>query len=1026
MFGICVSPQSGFLTQDLIPTATPTNMLVKSHVSLRPAIGALFALTFSLPISGVLQTGLYAQSAAVQSTGNLSGTVVDSASGSPLRGVTITISGLDSSAQTDLNGAYFIQRVPVGTYTVTFSRSGYRTGNATDVVVSNGQTAKIDFPLAIAPAPLDDTPLIELETFTITAAVLADSDIGLLSERQKAVSISDALGSESFSRLGLGDAAQAMSKVTGASIVDGKYVYIRGLGDRYSNTLLNGVAIPSSDPDRRAVQMDIFPTSVLESIVTSKSFTPDQPGAFSGGSVNIRTKNFPDGFFATVGGSLAFNTNSFGEDILTVPGGGRDWLGRDDGTRDVLANLPNPIPDNINAAGARTAARRGDFTIAETLDLYSNQFNNETFFPRTSNGKPNWGFDTAVGDRLVFDNGQELGYIFSANYDNSNQHYSEGISNRYSLGSFNPAAESFVDPRRIFTTNLSEYKFTSFLEDPTNVPPGREYPAFGVTSSSQNIDWGSTAQLAYRFSPEHDASFRVLHSQSAEDRVKRGVGEAVRSDSGGEFRENYDLLYTERALTTYQASGASIIEALNDTKIEWRASRSLSSQDQPDYRNFEFKWSFLLREYDPSGIVQNRYFRELEDESDELGLDVTVPFVLGGNEYKIKLGGLYSDGSRTYRQRIFQIESGNAVNTNNILNYPNPVGITNRTTNSVTFGTTMREIASNSNYDGSQSISAGYLMLDAPVTSQLRFITGARLENTELETTPLPKANINLRPGIIDQRDVLPAFQVVLGLSENSNLRASYGRTLARPTFWELADVIVYEPFLDENRRGNPDLELTRIDNFDLRWEWFPRGGEIVALSIFYKKLENPIEVLYTDNAFLPQNVEEGAVSGIEFEFRRYLSFLSDTLENTSFGLNAALINSKVTIPERELADIRTVFPDTGDTRELYGQSPYTLNIDITQEVPNWGSTFTLALNIVGERLDLVNPGPLPDVYEQPAPSLDFLYSQRIGDKWKLKFAAKNILNPDFEKTIEHNGRTYFWESYTKGITFSIGASYDF
>lgn len=996
-------------------------MLVKSHVSLRPAIGALFALTFSLPISGVLQTGLYAQSAAVQSTGNLSGTVVDSASGSPLRGVTITISGLDSSAQTDLNGAYFIQRVPVGTYTVTFSRSGYRTGNATDVVVSNGQTAKIDFPLAIAPAPLDDTPLIELETFTITAAVLADSDIGLLSNRQKSINVSDAIGAESFSRLGVGDAAEAMSKITGASVVDGKYVVIRGLGDRYSNTLLNGTAIPSADPDRRAVQMDQFPTDALESIVTSKSFTPDQPGAFSGGSVNLKTTSFPDGFFATVSASTAYNTNTTGEDILVIPGASPGAFGRDASNRafpDAARTISPPSTSRINLAIRSNAANK-DQLIADFTN-YNAAFNNASYLPTTKTAGPDYGFSVSVGDRIILENDQEFGYIFAFAYDKSYKHDDNASVGRYSVGSTDPNSPDFIIGALNFNTDPTNYDYyETYLANPTG--PFGEAPQFGTTISSQNVNWGVYAQAAYKFDPNNEISLRYFSNQSAEDEVKRGVGEVVRSDSGRMWTA-YDLLYTERNVNSTQLEGKSFFDS-SEIVFDWRLSYSNSSLDQPDYRSFFYVWDFDSQQFSSANGSNLRLWRELQDDSKEGAFNLTFP--LKSLDGSIKVGALYSTGSREYR-------GDNLRWANNILSegalslFPNPVGIIAVGDRNATFGNYLTSTSlADPDYDSEQDIAAAYAMSEMRVLESLKVIYGVRAEKTDITTTPF---SILANPSAISQTDFLPAFSAVYELKSDMNLRFAYGKTLARPTFKELTDIRTYDAFLDTNYVGNSALQMSKIDNFDLRWEWFPRANEIIAATIFYKDLKNPIEVIFdtTQGAIQPQNRDSGKVYGIEFEFRQDLSNYFDSLEGFSLGVNLAFIESEISISEQELAAIRSIFPDAADTREFVGQAPYTLNTDITYSNYDWGSSFTLAYNVVGKTLSYVNFGALPDPYDQPFHSLDFIYSQRLFTNFQLKFKIANLLDSEKERSIEHNGQSYLYELLNPGRTLSLSLSYDF
>lgn len=996
-------------------------MLAKSYISNKSPISSLLAITATTVLAFAAVKGVQAQQADTQGTGNLTGLVVDSVSGNALRGVIVTVEGTPASGQTDLNGSYFIPRITAGSYTVTFSRDGYRTSSASDVVITAGQSTKVDFPLATAPSLATETPLIELETFTISAALLADSDIGLLSARQKSVNVSDAIGAESFSRLGVGDAAEAMSKITGASVIDGKYVVIRGLGDRYSNTLLNGVAIPSADPDRRAVQMDQFPTDALESIVTSKSFTPDQPGAFSGGSVNLKTKNFPDGFFATVGVSTAYNTNTTGKDILVIPGSSPGAFGRDASNRSfpsAARSINPPSTSRINQA-IRNNATNTDSLIADFTN-YNAAFNNASYLPTTKTAGPDYGFSLSVGDRLVFDNEQEFGYIFAFAYDKSYSHDDSASVGRYSIGASDPNSPNFIVGALNFNTDPSKYDYyQGYLANPTG--PFGETPQFGTTISSQNVDWGLYAQVAYKFNPSNEISLRYFSNQSAEDKITRGVGEIVRSDSGRMWTA-YDLLYTERNVNSTQLEGKSVFDT-SDIVFDWRVSYSNSALDQPDYRSFFYVWNFNSQQFASANGSNLRLWRELEDDSKEGAFNLTFPIdSLDGN---IKVGALVSTGGREYRGDSLRW-ANNILSEAALASFPSPVGILAVGDRSATFGNHLITTSlADPDYDATQDISAAYAMSELRVLNSMKIIFGVRAEKTDIVTTPF---SILANPGSIEQTDFLPAFAAVYELKEDMNLRFAYGKTLARPTYKELTDIRTYDAFLDINYVGNSSLQMSKIDNFDLRWEWFPRANEIIAATIFYKDLKNPIEVIFDETlgAIQPQNRDSGKVYGIEFEFRQDLSNYLDSLEGFSVGLNLAFIESEIEISAPELAQLRAYFPDIADTREFVGQAPYTLNTDLTYSNYDWGSTFTLAYNVVGKTLSYVNYGALPDPYDQPFNSLDFIYSQRFYTHFQLKLKIANLLDSEKERSIEHNGQTYFYELLNPGRTISLSLSYDF
>lgn len=954
------------------------------------------ARTFNLLFRGLVLALFATAVSRAQESGAISGRVINQDTGFPVPGATLTVAELGMSATSDLGGAFTIREVPAGPRDVIVVRDEFQPATITGINVTGGGVSQIDIPVA----PVGSN-IVVMEAYSVSADIVQSSGIGLLAARQKASTVSDAISSDQFARLAVGDAAEALSKVTGASVVDGKYVLIRGLGDRYSNTLMNGVSVPSADPDKRAVQMDQFPADLIESIVTTKSFTPDQPGAFSGGSVNLKTKAFPEQLFVSVSGSVEYNTNTTGEDILVVQGGGGE-------APDLPASLPN-------RTAATLAARQGDFGLAESLDQATKAFHPAGFFPTTRKADPDFGASVAFGNRLYFGDEGLFGFTASVTYDRSYSHYSDGESNRF-LGT---SAEPIN--RLLLTSD------TSLLSvDPTAIGVPAGTPAFGVTSSSVEEATGAFVKLAVRPVGEHEVTLDLFYNESSNDTVRRGVGEEA-INYGGSIFEVYDLLLTERSISSAQLAGKSLFPALNELQIDWRASLSSSTQDQPDYRTLAAVYDFNGNFVNATSVQPNRYFRELEEDATEGGIDVTLPFAHRDREHRLKIGGMASHNERTYGEQRFQY-AVNPQDREDLEAFPGPVGIVGRTANSVSFGNTITRLQEPNNYEGEQDITGVYSMIDYQITDRWRGITGVRFESTEINTVPAEVPGLTPRPGAIDESDTLPALSLVFAQSERINWRFAYGRTIARPTYKELSDISYEDVFTGDVYLGNPDLKLTVIDNLDLRWEWFPRKGETIAVSAFYKKLDQPIEVLYNPalGSIQPQNVEEGIIYGLELEFRRGLDFISDGLGDFSVGGNLSLIHSEVTIPPVELAILRANDPGAEDKRDLLGQSPYVLNLDVSYDRTDWGTTATLSYNVVGPRLDLVNFGPLPDVYEQPAGLLNLVISQRLSSRWKLKFSAKNLLDPDKEKTIGTEIGDLVFSRYSTGRSFSLSLSYLF
>lgn len=1009
----------GSLTGNPSQTFDLIDMTARFSRNWRSFICILF-LALCAPVYGDTTADLN-QAGRAADAGIVAGTVTDSELGTRVRGAVIEFDDTEWMAVSDVNGRFTIRGVAAGLYDVTISHRNFQPARIRGVVVVSGDVVNLDLGLHPRSSSLE-----ELDAFEFTFEDVQTGEMKLLGDRQRSASVSDAIGEEAFSRLGLGDAAQAMSKVTGATVVDGKYVIIRGLGDRYSNTLLNGAAVPSADPDRRAVQLDQFPAEVLESIVTTKSFTPDQPGDFSGGSVNLRTKNFPERFFVKMGMGMGYHENATGKNVMTIPGGGRDWLAMDDGTR-RRPELPDVIPAEVTA---RIAAGQGNFGPAEELDRITRLFHNPTYFPARKKGDYPFNFDFSLGDQIVLSQRASLGYIGSFTYGRGVRHSTEGTSARYSQGSSDLTDPRFVDPRVIYSPDLNLLGWGERVRAEGVGIVLNQPLELGVTRTAWEVSWGAFGQLALKLGADHEFVLRFFHNQSADDVIRRGVGEATRSD-GGRFWEIYDFLYTERGTSSLQLEGQHAFARLGDLQVAWRASLARSTQDQPDFRQISYFYDFDFQQFaSAAGVGNNRIFRELDDRNFDLGLDLTLPLERWGLRGSfLKAGLAYLDGEREYEEFAYRW-SQSIRDLRSLQEWPGQVGIVARTDNSVTFGNTLRNITGSlADYRADKTISAGYLMMDWAIVDRWRAIFGVRAEKSEITTGRLRQSTAAFRSGEIDQTDWLPAASVVYTVRDNMNVRAAYGRTLARPEYRELANIRVQNPFNDEFYTGNPELQITLIDNYDLRWEWFPRPGELVAASMFYKSMRNPIEVAAIPRigSISPQNVDRGKVYGVELEYRQDLDLYWEPLRFFSLGANLSLMDSEISIPEGELATIRSFDPQADDTRELLEQSPYIINLDLTYNQYERGTRATLAFNVFGDRLALVQDGVLPDIMERSSPQLDFIFSQEIRSRWSFKFTARNLLGSDREKSFDDfSGNRFLYERSEPGRSFSVGLSYTF
>jgi len=924
-------------------------------------------------------------------SGKIAGTVVDSETGEAVIGCNVIVDGTTIGAAADIDGTYLISKIPAGTYNLVFSSVGYNKKTVTDVVVKTDEVTKIDLTLAIES--------FETEEVVVTAKLLENNEASLLAKRQKSSSISDAISAEAISRSGSSNAADAMSKVTGASVVGGKYVYIRGLGDRYSNTQLNGTDLPSADPDKKSFNLDLFPSNLLDNLVTIKSFTPDKPGSFTGGLVDVTTKNYPEKFTFDFSTSTSYNSNTtLNSDFLTYNGGANDWLGYDDGSRDIPSTLSNPeveIPSPNKA--------RRDKDLALELNKYTKAFNPE-MSPITETAPINQNIALSIGDQVnVLDN--PFGYTASLSYSRNYKFYDNGKIGRWQLS--------------------GDVNKVNGLDD---------YLVLNDSKGTDEVLWGGLLNFAYKPMSNHDLNFRYLYSQSGESTARFQSGQWPNQLGDGPVYETRSLLYTERNLQTYQFGGNHFFEDALGLTVDWSAAISNTEQNEPDLRFFSDDYQLDSdtgeRFYNINKNSYNeptRFYRNLTEDNTNLNLNLSFPFKQWNSlQSKLKLGGSYTKINREFRERRFELRSSTADYNGDPTDYfTNQTGIVDSTNGRYLFGTYVFDASTlRSNYDGDQSISAMYGMIEMPLFQNLKLITGVRYETTDMnvvsQDTTSPTANL-------DNKDWLPSVSFIYKIDETMNVRFSYGKTLARPNFRELAPFRSFEFLGDFLFSGNANLKRSLIDNLDLRWEWFSRPGEIYAVSLFYKKFQDPIERAYNPTTELVsyQNVSSGITYGAEFEIRKRLDVIDDMLSNFMVNVNLSLIHSEVDIPTEEYETLIKPFDENADkTRPLFGQSPYIVNVELSYVNLESGTSAALLYNIFGKRLSEVTLGVTPDVYEQPRGMLDFTFSQKLLWGLGLKFSAKNILDAKIEKTIEFNGKDYIYHSYGNGRNFSVGLSY--
>lgn len=912
-----------------------------------------------LLISALLSAAfVFAQST---NTGQISGSIFDAASGRPIPGVKISIAGQSSDQwQTDTDGRFSFPIAP-GTYNITFSNAAFNDATVEAVIVKAGETAEASTVMS------SKGSVTTLDVNERVDAVAANAEAAL-TERRLAATVSDSISADEIRKTVASDAAGAVEKVTGVSIVDSGYVYVRGLGERYSSTMLNNAMIPTTEPEKRVVPLDLFPASLIDSIKVLKTYSPDLPGEFSGGLVQMRTIEFPTQRVFKVSAGTGFNTvttfNSFG----SYTGGGRDFFGFDDGAR----GLPGVIPtDGRLIAGRYTDAQ---------FQTFGRSFANNWALTPNSSMRPSLNYSMVGGDS--FFKGR-LGIVGALTFTNQPQRTRE--EQRY--------LRTGLASRPVVFTNYDNFE-----------------------SSVEGVRMGGVLNLAYKFSPANKVVFRntLTRDSDKEGRVFRGYNGGLDS-----VIESTRLRWVERSILSHSVEGEHAIAKLGNTLINWQFTYSRSRRDEPDFRETvrgqEAGGAFSYLPIADSGF---RLFTGLQDKIYEPLAEISKPF------YKGSIGGLFKAGFRgTFRDRDFAARRFRFVPVRTqTLNFNLPSNELFGPSNIRPDGFVVREITRGTDtYDAAMDVYAGFAMLDMTFGPKWRVISGVRVEDARINVSTIDPLVPGSRPSnaALNNRDPLPAVNVIYALTPRQNLRFGFGRTVNRPDFRELSPFEFTNVLGGYATAGNPNLLRARIDNYDARWEWFPGGDQVIAASYFFKNFTSPIESVFTPTtAELRQsfvNADGARNQGVELEFRRNLGNFRPALKTLSLQANLTVVKSNVKIPTALAPQL------TSTERPLMGQSRLIFNIIVDWTKPDWRSNARFFVNSVSRRLTDVGTFRLPDIYQERNTFLDFVYQYDIKEsgKWSLRFSAENLTDNQYRWTQAD----IVQRAFKIGRTFSVGMS---
>lgn len=899
----------------------------------------------------------------------------------------VLIKGTSIGASSDFDGIYSLEVEP-GTYTVSFSYLGYTSKEITGVEVKANETVEVNVTLEPASSQLDEV--------VVTTTVRKNTEASVLNLQKNSVTLMDGLSLEAIKTTGASNIASAVKRVPGVSVQEGKYVYVRGLGDRYTKSILNGMDIPGLDPDKNTVQMDIFPTNILENVIVLKSAAAEMPADFTGGVVNIVTKDFPTQKQMSFSASIGYNPGMhFQDNYVSYEGGGTDFLGFDDGTRDLPISKSTDIPSPSNSA------ENG------TLEGITRAFD-KTLATERQNSKPDFSLGFSYGNQFDVGEDNKLGFIASLDYKNTTTFY-EGFEN----GIYQKSPDS----------NVNELRFDRIQQGDLG---------------SNNVLASALAGLSYK-TGKSKYRLNLLHIQNGESKAALYNQETQLSNDIDVVKDN--LEYYQRSVTNVLLSGKHTSEDASFT-TEWSLSPTLAKVEDKDVR----LTTFII---DPDGFsissdagFPQRLWRDLEEVNAVGKIDFSKSYELFGNKSLLKFGGLYS-----YKQREYEIQNYNIAfrnfTTADLNGDPNAIlADENIWTLDNDSGSYIRGNFQPANsYDSEQNTIAAYLSNEFKFSERFRAILGVRAEQFTTFFTGQNNTGTEVydHEKTIDELDFFPSANLIYGFKENMNFRLSYSKTTARPSFKELSVVQITDLLTGRIFIGNPDLVPTYIDNFDFRFEIFGNQAQMVALSSFYKRFTDPIEIVaYSNvapNQITPRNAPSADVFGVELEARKNFGFISEGLSDLSLNLNVSVIDSKIEMAKGEDQEYETrlIFARDGetieDTRELQGQSPYLINVGLNYDNRESGFETGLFYNVQGKTLEIIGFGQNADVFIQPFNSLNFNISKTFGEEQrsKVSFKANNILNDDRESLYESFGGITNRSSFREpGMSFSLGYSLSF
>ena len=874
----------------------------------------------------------------------------------------------------------------------------------------------------------EDADDVQIEEVVVTGRFIGSSQ-KLVNERMNDAFAADLLGEDTISRLGDSTVGAALRRMPGLTLVQDKFVYIRGLGERYSTTSLNGAQIPSPDLTRNVIPLDIFPTSVVQSLRVQKSWDPSLPANFGGGAVDIRSKGIPDGFIASFEFGGGFNSEASGSG-LTYAGGSDDKWGTDDGTRALSADLLDAVDTfqgDIGVQSLLTALRRQDTTAtladAQALNRSLGLEMNRSFVAQSKDLSPDIGARASIGNNWILGNDWEFGAMVGGSYQ--------------------------TDWRK----TVAKARNFNFPDQRTDTEE----------ETTETVTIAGTGSLGLRYAEDHLIETTTLWLRNTDDETAvTDFFNENREKSDGLGWRNYRFQFEERNMLTNQISGThylgnatrdrlpflkSLIGWLpTETEIRWFYSNSDSRTDIPN--QFEVD-SQTTTDPDSGAVLDEAVtlssqaasfrFTDLDDQLENYGWSAKLPLTLGNHYIELSGGGQTARKARTYYQAQFSLGPLLVADPDTLrlpLNEVFSDAVVLDRANNFVFD---RQGANNESYIAATITDALFGAVDWTWNDTWRLAAGARWEDYKQaavnwnpfgysESDPQVTTDPDeLAEGTYENDEIYPAAAITYMSefwAETFQLRLGWSKTAVRPDLREITGSSYIDPITGDLTRGNPGVVPADVTNYDLRGEWYFGNGDNLTVTLFKKEIDKPIEFFESpasDTTIAREilNANEATVKGVEVEFLKTLDFMGSFFEPLFLQGNFTLQDSELACDAENPAFPCEANAPSNPIRPLSGASEYVANLMIGFDSENAKHTASLIYNVFGERLYVAGRNGTPDGYEQPFHSLDCTYFWYPTDTMTLKFKAQNLLRETF--TIERGGLIVFEEDpgTTVGLTFA-------